>query len=335
MSGDVLVRLEEACARMLAGVEALPAETVALTAAAGRVLAGPVTAVRTLPPWDSSAMDGYAVRAGDVASAADAAPVRLRVLGEVAAGHLPDAGVEPGGAVRILTGGIVPPGADAVVPVEHTDAPAGVADLPAAVTVLRPARAGDHIRRAGSDLRAGDLLVPGGTRIDARTIGLLAAAGAADVRVVRRPRVAVLSTGDELVPVGAPVGPAAIPDSNGLQGATQATETGAEVLRLGIVPDRRDAVLAALRDAIERADLVLTSGGVSVGAHDEVRDAFATVGRVDLWRVAIQPGKPIAFGHATAPDGRDVLLFGLPGNPVSAFVTFELFVRPALRRLGG
>jgi len=335
VSGDALLRLEDALARMLAGVRVLPPEEIALADAAGRILATHVDAVRTLPPWDSSAMDGYAVRAADCAAAGAGAPVRLRVLGEVAAGHAPDRAVAPGTAIRILTGGIVPPGADAVVPVEHTDAPAGVAALPDAVTVLRPARPGDHIRAAGSDLVTGDCLAGPHTRIDGRSIGLLAAAGPAVIPVVRRPRVAVLSTGDELVPVGAPVGPAAIVDSNGLQGATQAAEAGAQVLRLPIVPDRRDAVLGALHDAIARADVVLTSGGVSVGAHDEVRDAFATVGRVDLWRVAIQPGKPIAFGHATAPDGRDVLLFGLPGNPVSAFVTFELFVRPALRRLGG
>lgn len=334
MSNEPL-RLEVARERMLAGLTALPAESVSIAAALGRVLAEDGIARETLPPWDNSAMDGFAVRAADVAGAASDTPVRLRVVGESAAGHAPSVQVDPGTAVRVLTGAMVPDGADAVVPVEDTDAARGVATLPASVSILAAAGLGAHVRRRGSDLVAGDLLVTGGTRLTPAALAVLAAGGLGTVRVVRRPRVAILGTGDELVPPGEPLGPAQIPDSNSISLAALAAAAGAEVIPLGVARDDRAAVLERLHAGIAAADLVVTSGGVSVGAHDEVKEAFDEIGRMDLWRVAIQPGKPLAFGRAIAPEGRTVLLFGLPGNPVSSFVTFELFVRPVLRTLAG
>jgi molybdenum cofactor synthesis domain-containing protein len=330
------MRLEEARERMLAGLEPLPAESVPLEAALGRVLAADVAARLTLPRWDDSAMDGFAVRAVDVAGASAASPVRLRVVGEVAAGHVPSGSVEPGTAMRILTGAMLPAGADAVVPVEDTDAPAGVAALPERVAIRAAAAPGAHIRRAGSDLRAGTPILSAGRRLRPAHVALLAAAGHAEVAVHRRPRVGVLSTGDELVPPGAPLPPGGIPDSNGVGTAALAEAVGAIVERLGIARDDREDVLARLRIGLARTDVIVASGGVSVGAHDVVKDAFETVGRLELWRVAVQPGKPLAFGRAPSPEGsREVLFFGLPGNPVSSGVTFELFVRPVLRRLAG
>jgi molybdopterin molybdotransferase len=332
---DEPLRLEVARERMLAGLASLPAEPVSIAAALGRVLAEDGVARETLPPWDNSAMDGFAVRAADVAGAKSDTPVGLRVTGESAAGHAPSVRVEPGTAVRVLTGAMLPEGADAVVPVEDTDAARGVATLPASVSILAAAALGAHVRRRGSDLSAGDLLVTAGTRLTPAALAVLAAGGLGTVSVVRRPRVAILGTGDELVPPGEPLGPAQIPDSNSISLAALAAAAGAEVVPLGVARDDRAAVLERLRAGIAAADLVVTSGGVSVGAYDEVKEAFDEIGRMDLWRVAIQPGKPLAFGRATAPDGRPVLLFGLPGNPVSSFVTFELFVRPVLRTLAG
>jgi molybdopterin molybdotransferase len=332
---EALLRLEDALGRMLEGVEALPAEDASMGAALGRVLAEDVRARDALPPWDDSAMDGYAVRSEDVAAASAERPVVLRVAGEAAAGHAASTAVTAGTALRILTGAALPPGADAVVRVEDTDAAPGVAALPERVAIRVAVAPGASVRAAGSDLRAGDLVLGAGTPIASRHVAALVAAGRATVRVHGRPRVAILATGDELVPAGAPLEDAHIPDSSSPGIAAQVVEAGGVPEPLGIAADDRDAIRELLRSGVAAADVVVVCGGVSVGAHDEVRPALDEVGRVDLWRVAIQPGKPLTFGHATAPDGREVLLFGLPGNPVSSFVTFELFVRPVLRRLGG
>jgi molybdopterin molybdotransferase len=328
--------LDDARARMLDGVAPLPAESVALDVALGRVLAEAIDSRLTLPPWDNSAMDGFAVRAADVAGASRAHPVALDVTGEAAAGSSANAEVAAGTTVRILTGARLPTGADAVIPVEETDAPMGVADLPRHVEVFAPRPPGAHIRRAGSDLREGYPLLDAGMHLSAAALAVAAAGGHATLRVHRAPRVAILATGNELAAVGEPLGPDQIPDSNSVGLAAQARELSAEVRSFGIALDDLADVVDRLRQALAWADVVVVSGGVSVGAHDVVKDAFAQVGQVDLWRVAVQPGKPLAFGRAPAY-GRtgDVLLFGLPGNPVSSFVTFELFVRPVLRRLSG
>ena len=333
---------------MLAGLGPLPVEEVGLANALGRVLAGALDSQLRLPPWDNSAMDGFAVRSADTQGAAPTSPVNLPVTGEVAAGVLADRPLKPGCAMRILTGAPLPAGADAVVPVEATDAPvgAGVGPPPEHVAIFEPAAAGDHVRRAGSDLMPGARLLEPGHALTPAALALAAAGGHARLPVFGRPRVAVLSTGDELVAPGQPLGPAQIPDSNSIGLLAQAAAAGAETRSLGVAADRRLDVLARLAEALPWADIVVVSGGVSVGAHDVVKDAFAELGTLELWRVAVQPGKPLAFGRAARPDngrparpgyGRsaETLLFGLPGNPVSSFVTFELFVRPVLRTLAG
>jgi molybdopterin molybdotransferase len=345
-----LLPLEDARARVLAAIPAaLPAEMVALSDSLGRVLAADVAAATDLPPWDNSAMDGYAIRAADVAGATEAAPVLLRVAGEVAAGSASETAVVPGLALRIATGAPMPPGADAVVAVEQTtplaaDGSAGprgreaTGPLPARIRVHKATLPGRNVRRRASDLQLGRTVLGAGRPIGPAELAIIAAGGIASVSVHARPRVAVLSTGDELRRAGSDLGAAGIPDSNGPALVALCAAAGAEARHLGIAPDRLEPTLELLRSAIVDADLVIVSGGVSVGPYDVVRGAFAQVGTVDLWRAAIQPGKPFAFG--TAPRGEHrpgppVLLFGLPGNPVSVFVTFEVFVRPALRRLAG
>jgi molybdopterin molybdotransferase len=322
-----LASLEEAREQILLGLETKQVEDVELSAALGRVLAQPIAARLTLPPWDNSAMDGYAVRAADVAGASRETPVVLPVVGEVAAGRAADDVLQPGTATRIFTGAPVPSGADAVVPVEDTDGGGG------RVAIFATPIVAAHVRRAGSDIRTGDDLLTPGRRLRPADLALAAAGGFGRLPVFAQPRVAVLATGDELVEPGKPLGPAQIPDSNSVGLAAQARESGAEARSLGVAGDRLDDVIAKLRDAIAWADVVVVSGGVSVGAHDVVKDAFAALGRLELWRVAVQPGKPLAFGRTNG--ARPVLLFGLPGNPVSSFVTFELFVRPVIRRLAG
>ncbi|HTK46117.1 MAG TPA: gephyrin-like molybdotransferase Glp [Patescibacteria group bacterium] len=343
------VRSVEAAREAILGAIPSPTgeEIIPTARALGRVLARDVTAVVTLPPWDNSAMDGYAIRAADVSSATEEVPVRLAVSGEVPAGGAPDRAVDVGGAVRIATGAPIPPGADAVVPVEQTtplDA-AGIAGargrdalgpLPAAILVHAAGPAGTHLRRRGSDLSEGATILTSGSALTPAAIALAAGAGVAAVQVRRQPRVAVLATGNEVRPAGEPLGPAGIPDANG-PGLRALVETaGATPIDLGIAPDDQADVVGRLRSALgQGADAIVVAGGVSVGPYDVVKLAFESIGEIALWRVAVQPGKPFAFGTATRPDGGTTLLFGLPGNPVSSFVTFELFVRPAIRALAG
>ena len=333
--GDRLLSLDDALGRMLTGIDPLPPVEVPVGGILGYVLARDITARYTLPPWDDSAMDGFAVRSDDVTTASAARPVSLRVIGEVAAGHQATDEVMPGTAVRILTGAMLPPGADAVVRVEDTDAAEGVAALPEQVEIRVAVVPGTAVRPAGSDVRQGDLVLPGGSVMAPHRIGALVAAGYGTAPVHPRPRVAILSTGDELVPAGEPLGRAGVPDSSSAALAAQVIEAGGEVTSLGIARDDRQDIIERLRRGLDSAEIIVASGGVSVGAHDEVRLAFEAIGRIDLWRVAIQPGKPLVFGRTAAEDGRTVLLFGLPGNPVSSFVTFELFVRPVIRRMAG
>jgi molybdopterin molybdotransferase len=292
-------------------------------------------------------MDGYAVRAADIASADDDAPVRLEVTGEVRAGSAPDRAVERGTAIRIATGAPLPPGADSVVQVELTTparsdgSPTGergrdaTGPLPAAVLVHAALTSGTAVRRRGDDLDEGEQILTAGTRLGPAAIALIAGSGNPSVMVHRRPRIGVLATGDEVRPAGEDPGPAGIPDANGPGVAALVEEAGGEALSFGIAADRIEDVRARLAAALaEEADAIVVSGGVSVGPYDVVREAFGEIGQIELWRVAVQPGKPFAFGIVDR-DGRRTLLFGLPGNPVSSFVTFELFVRPAIRRLAG
>jgi molybdopterin molybdotransferase len=355
VSGDPLLSVEEARAAVFAAIDGpTPVEIAWLMEAHGRVLAEPVTSPMALPPWDNSAMDGYAIRADDVAAATDDAPVRLEVTGEIRAGQPPDITVQRGTAVRIATGAPVPERADAVVPVEETtplDAagePAGqrgrdaTGPLPAGILVHAAIPVGGAIRRAGSDLAAGSRILDAGTVLTPATIGLAAGVGLDQFPVHRRPIVGILATGDEVRTPGRDLGPAGIPDANGPGLVAMVEAAGGDPRVLGIAKDRLDDVKSRIcAGLIEGAEALIVSGGVSVGPYDVVRAAFEAFGTVDLWRVAVQPGKPFAFGTGRAPgtDRADeypsALLFGLPGNPVSTFVTFELFVRPAIRRLAG
>jgi molybdopterin molybdotransferase len=355
VAADRLLSVEEAQAQVFGAIAGpTPPEMAWLSEARGRVAAAPVVSPIALPPWDNSAMDGYAIRVADVASATEDAPARLEVIGEVRAGQAPDTPVRRGTAVRIATGAPVPPGADAVVPVEQTTplsadgAPVGprgrdaTGPLPAGILVHTATPVGGSIRRSGSDLAAGTTIISAGTVLTPALVGLAAGVGLDQLSVHRRPIVGILATGDEVRQPGRDLGPAGIPDANGPSLVAMVEAAGGDPRVLGIAADRFDDVRARLcAGLIEGADAIIVSGGVSVGPYDVVRAAFEEFGTIDLWRVAVQPGKPFAFGTARAPgdDGTDArpptLLFGLPGNPVSTFVTFELFVRPALRRLGG
>ena len=343
-----LLSVEAARDAVLAVTEPVDSERIAAADALGRVTAETVAAMVSLPPWANSAMDGYAIRAPDSAGATEAAPVEFHVIGDIAAGAAPEVNVTPGTATRIATGARVPEGADAVVPVEMTtplDAerrpgPRGrdaTGPLPAACLVHAPVERGDSVRQAGSDLKAGSTLLGPGTAMTAAAVALVAGAGVGEISVHRRPRVAVLATGDEVRARGEALGPAGIPDANGPGLRAQVTAAGGDAIDLGIATDDLQDVLARLRKGLDAgADALIVSGGVSVGPYDVVKTAIETLGRIDLWRVAVQPGKPFAFG--TTPrsgGGAPVLLFGLPGNPVSSAVTFELFVRPAIRALAG
>jgi molybdopterin molybdotransferase len=344
-----MLTVEEALGLVLAQVGGpIGAERLPVEQSLGRVAAEPLVAALSLPPWPNSAMDGYAVRAADVGGASEGAPVRLDVVGDAAAGVATAARVEPGTALRIATGAPLPAGADAVVQVEATTPVAldgtlgqrardATGPLPASCLVHLAVTSGTNIREAASDVSAGDVILPAGRVVTASAIALAAGTGVTQVTAWRRPRVAILATGDEIRGPGEPLGPAGIPDANGPGLAALVRADGAEAIRLGIAGDRLDAVVERLRAGIAGADAVVVSGGVSVGPYDAVRAAFATVGSVELWRVAVQPGKPIAFGISSDPGpvGRAVPLFGLPGNPVSTFVSYELFVRPGLRALGG
>lgn len=319
------LRYAEARARVLAAAHPLSAGEIPLAGARGRVLERPVHARHALPPFRNSAMDGVAVRSADLAGAAPDAPVTLAIVDTIPAGRPPRRALGAGEAARIMTGAMVPEGADAVVPVEALED-----DGDARVRVARPAAPGEHVRDAGRDLGAGDLAVPAGRPLTAHDLGLLAALGEAHVRVVARPRVAVLSTGDELLEVEAPLTPGAIRDSNRLMLAELVEEAGGIVVEARRLPDDPAAVAHAIGEAFGRADVVLTIGGVSMGAFDPVKLALDRIGPVELWRVAMRPGQPQAFG---APGGR--LFFGLPGNPASVACVFEALVRPALLRMQG
>ncbi len=324
VTDDELVSFDDYRREVLAAIEPLDHMQVRVGDALGLLLAEDVVSTEPLPGFANSAMDGYAVRAEDLAGATVESPVSLWVTGEVAAGHPVDHGVEPGCAVAIMTGGVVPVGADAVVPVERTSGSGAEVAFHVA-----PER-GANIRTVGQDVAVGTHVLAAGTRMSPADIGLLAALGVADVTAVPTPRVAVISTGDELVPTGRQPGPGQLRDSNGPMVRALVRQTGALAQKLPIVGDDRRRLTEALDSATGHADLIITSGGVSAGRHDHLVDVVRQLGTATPRKVAMKPGMPQLLGRVG-----DTPLLGLPGNPVSTFVSFELFARPAIRRLQG
>ncbi len=312
-------------ARVLSSIRPVAARELNLDEADGAVLTSDVTARWPLPPFDNSAMDGYAVRAADVAGASEDNPVTLPVRGEVPAGDTRTLQLVPGSCLRIMTGAMLPAGTDAIVPVEWTD---GGTDH---VTIRRPAPAGNAVKRTGGDAVPGDVLLAAGSRLGPAALGLLAAAGHSSALARPRPRITVISTGNELAEPGAPVLPGQIWESNSVMLAAAARQLGCPARRLPMVRDDIDAVLAAIESGLPGTDLLVTSGGVSMGGeHDAVKAALQRLGTVRFTKVAMQPGMPQGFGTVGAGA---VPIFTLPGNPVSAYVSFQLFVRPAVGAL--
>mgnify|MGYP006277442743 CR=1 FL=1 len=320
---------EEYTGALLKSIAILRPIELSLLDASGCILADDVTAGHPLPSFDNSSMDGYAVRSVDIARASEQAPAVLDVLDDVPAGFLATETVRPGTAVRIMTGAAVPEGADCVVPVESTDA--GVER----VRVTAPVNAGAHIRRVGEDVITGDRVLKSGTLLGARHIGLLAALGRESVLVHPRPRVVVISTGSELVEPGTPLQRGLISDANSYLLVAAAQDAGAIAYRVPPVVDDESLLLETLEEQVHRADLIITSGGVSMGAYDTVKAVLARMGTVTFTKVAMNPGAPQGFGLLAPQFGPGVPIITLPGNPVSAFVSFEAFVRPAIRRMQG
>jgi molybdopterin molybdotransferase len=328
MNIRTMLELEEARQRLFDAIQPLPAEEAQLRDAAGRVLAEALASPIDLPPFDNSAMDGYAVRSADVASANAESPVSLKVAGHVPAGAVFTGTVQPGTCVRIFTGSPLPDGADAVVMQEDTRVEAS---QPGAVLILDRAKPWENVRFRGEDAKTGTVLARAGEAVTPGRIGLMAAAGISSVNVHRRPIVGLLATGSELIEAGQPLPPGKIYESNRAALEPLLLRSGAVPRVFPLVPDTLDATCQSLQQALDECDAVVTSGGVSVGELDFVKTAFEKLGgKMDFWKVAIKPGKPFVFGRRG-----EKLLFGLPGNPVSAMVTFLLLVRPALRRWQG
>jgi molybdenum cofactor synthesis domain-containing protein len=319
-----VIPLVDAQTKILGSVAPLPTVTVPLADALGLATAEPVAATEPVPPFANTGMDGYAVRAADTAGASAEAPIRLIVVDELPAGRAPTVDVGPGQAIRIMTGAPVPGGADAIVMVEDTRVDGD------GVLIGRPARPADHVRPAGGDLVPGAVVFPAGTVLHGAQLGVLASLGYAEVAVVRRPRVAVMSTGDELTPPGESLLPGRIRDSNRPMLLALVTEAGCEAVDLGIARDDEADITERLERAVATCDALVTSGGVSVGDYDLVKAVFDRMGDLSWAQVAIKPAKPLAFGLVGGKPA-----FGLPGNPVSSHVSFELFARPALLQMMG
>ncbi|HQE94006.1 MAG TPA: molybdopterin molybdotransferase MoeA [Anaerolineae bacterium] len=328
-----MLSVEEALEKVLTMFHPLEAERAPVLETLGRVLAEDVIAPEDIPPHANTAMDGYAVQAADLAGAGPESPKRLRVIENLAAGYVASERVTPGTAIRIMTGAPMPEGADAVIPFEETHQEGEWVDCFAAM------RVGENVRQAGEDVRAGECTLARGMRLRPQEIGMLAALGYGEVPVIRRPRVAILATGDELVDIGAPLLPGKIRNANSYSNAAQVLQYGGVPLILGIARDTVEDLTAKIRAGLAQgADLLITSGGVSVGDFDVVKKVLAAEGEISFWRVRMKPGKPLACGHITAEvDGapRTVPLLGMPGNPVSTMVSFELFARPAILTMLG
>ncbi len=320
----------EALQIVLDNVCALPPEAVPHAAALGRTLARDVVSNLELPPFDNSSMDGYALLAADVETASPDTPVMLRVLATTAAGDAPQHRVTRGSCLKIMTGAPLPPGADAVVMREETRA-----ENEGEVLILQAARVGQNIRRAGSDVARGERVLRAGTRVRAAEWGMLASLGQHQIEVFRQPRVAIITTGDELAAVGDELKAGQIRDSNSwtLRGLLQSCDAVCAEVRH--VRDEEETLRAALRECAATCDAIITSGGVSAGDFDPVRDVLPEVADVRFWKIAMKPGKPVMFAVMNASDGHAVPVFGLPGNPVSVMVAFEQFARPALLKMQG
>lgn len=328
-----LLSVGAARARLLARFPKQPVETVKLTRAGGRVLAETIYAQFDLPPFANSSMDGFAVRTADIQAARPDQPVCLRVVADIPAGMAVEGVVGAGEAIRIMTGAPLPEGADAVVPVENTDFSGRSGGLPApeVVCIYKAERAGANIRPRAEDVRTGEAVLSAGSLLRPMEIGFLSMLGVSEAPVHRQPRVAIFSTGDELLPVEAPLGPGKIHDANSYTLGGLVEQAGGVAIQLGIIPDDIQAVRSALQKAVTlKSDLILSSAGVSVGAFDFVRNVVEEDGALDFWRVNMRPGKPLAFGSY-----QNIPFVGLPGNPVSATIGFLVFVRPAIWTMSG
>ncbi len=333
---EAMLSVEEALERILAHFHVLESEERPLLDALGQVLAEDATARHDIPPLDNSAMDGYAIQAASVVGASENSPVMLKVVGAVAAGQLPSDTVGPGTTVRIMTGAPIPPGADSVVPFEETDEVErrDSGDSLDQIGVKIPIRLGADIRPAGQDVRRGDTVLTKETTLRPAEIGVLASLGLETVTVVRRPVVAILATGNELLEAGADYAEGKIYDSNSYSIAAGVLRYGGIPKLLGIARDNLDSMNAKLKEGLD-SDMLITSAGVSKGDYDMVKDVLAQHGEIDFWSVRMRPAKPLAFGVLRTDEGREVPHLGLPGNPVSAMVAFEQFARPAIRKMMG
>lgn len=333
MSNVEYLTVKEALTAVLAGVSVLPMEHVSLPDALGRVLAESVTAQDSLPPFANSSMDGYAIRAADLVGATADEPAVLQVVADVAAGAVSEVAIVAGTAARIMTGAPLPNGADAVIPVEDTNEAWRDRErpLPEQIHIYRQVDAGDYVRHPGEDIEAGQVVLPAGHKLRPQEIGVLASLGVSQVPVIRRPRVGILATGDELIAVDEPLTPGKIRNSNGYAQAAQVNAMGALPVLLGVAQDTEDDVRAKLQTGLDAGvDLFISSAGVSVGAYDVVKAVLESEGNVGFWRVRMRPGKPLAYGTY-----HGVPYLGLPGNPVSAMVSFERFARAAILKMGG
>jgi molybdopterin molybdotransferase len=328
-----ILSVEEALERILDVFSILSSEKVPILDALGRILAADIYAQGDIPPHANTAMDGYAVIAADTIGASPAAPVKLRVIENLSAGYIAEKPVTPGTAIRIMTGAPMPEGADAVIMFEETLQKGDV------VTLYNSVPARENVRFAGEDVKKGELILTAGKYLRAQEIGMLAALGYAVVHVIRRPKVAILATGDELVEVDAPLTPGKIRNANGYSNAAQVIKYGGIPLMLGIAKDDIQDLTQKIQTGLaDGADLLLTSGGVSVGDFDVVKQVLVAEGEMTFWRVRMKPGKPLAFGIIKSEVNgkmRSVPVLGMPGNPVSAMVSFELFVRAAIRKMSG
>ncbi|MDX1521108.1 MAG: molybdopterin molybdotransferase MoeA [Anaerolineae bacterium] len=332
-----LISVEDALQTILAEIRPVQTEKIPLHHSFNRVLAAPIVSDINVPPFANSAMDGYAVIAADTHGASGQRPVRLKVIDNIPAGVAPTSTLRPGTAARIMTGAPIPAGTDAVIRFEETSEHiSGGTHAADEVLIYKEASTGDNVREAGEDIKAGQTILQAGHRLRPQDVGVLAAIGQAQVLVYRRPKVAILATGDELVAIDQPVGPGQIRNSNEYTQAAMVEKYGGEALMLGIARDTTEDLTAKIRAGLaQNVDLFLTSAGVSVGDFDIVKNVLDSEGTMQFWQVAIKPGKPLAFGRLHSDTSASVPLIGLPGNPVAAMVAFEVFARPAILKLSG